>query len=49
MEDLCLGMSIGTAIEASLAGRVDIGITIGRLLGLVIGSFIKKDSENKDE
>lgn len=44
-EGMCLGIAIGLLFD----GSTGIGIIIGMLFGLVIGSFIKKDSEKHNE
>lgn len=37
------GMCIGTALGSSLWNNTGIGISLGMLIGLALGSFIRKD------
>ena len=49
-EGMALGMCFGTAIGSSFVNNTGIGLTLGMLAGLVIGSCIEKkksDDEGK--
>ena len=48
-EGMCLGMCFGTAIGAALGNNTGIGITLDMLLGLAVGTGIKKEGQNDDK
>ena len=46
LEGMCLGMCLGTAIETAPGNNTGIGISLGMLIDLAIGSCVhKEDSE----
>lgn len=48
-EGMALGMCFGTAIAASFGNNTGIGLTLGMLAGLVIGSCIEKKKNGDEE
>ena len=46
---MALGMCFGTAIAASFGNNTGIGLTLGMLAGLVIGSCIEKKKNGDEE
>ena len=48
-EGMCLGMCFGTAIGTALGNNTGIGISLGMLLVIAVGSSIKKEEQNNDE
>ena len=48
-EGMCLGMCFGTALGTALWNDTGIGISLGMLAGLAIGSMIHKEKDSSDE
>ena len=47
-EGMCLGMCLGTALGGAIWNDTGIGISLGMLGGLVIGSIIHKNQDSSD-
>lgn len=45
---MCLGMCFGTALDGAIWNDTGIGISLGMLVGLVIGSMIHKNQDSSD-
>ena len=48
-EGMCLGMCFGTAIGTAFGNNIAIGLPLGMLFDLAVGSSIKKEEQNNDE
>lgn len=48
-EGMCLGMCLGTALGSTLWNDTGIGLSLVMLIGLAIGSGIRKDQEASDK
>lgn len=46
-EGMCLGMCFGTAIGAIFCNDTGLGISLGMLVGLAMGSCVRKENKQK--
>ena len=49
LEGMCLGMCFGTALGTALANNTGVGLSLGMLLDLVIGSCLPRGRKDADE